>query len=81
MSPATPLRSWITSVRPALCALLCASVAAAAAWASPPVTLTDANDSTNPVTYSAGPFFVPNMVLTAHVHLYQGSKKRSFLEA
>lgn len=34
----------------------------AAAWASPAVTLTDANDATNPVTYSAGPFFVPNLL-------------------
>jgi len=61
MSPATVLQSWITAVRPALCALLCACVAAAAAWASPAVTLTDANDAGNPVTYSAGPFFVPNI--------------------
>ncbi|HEV7518047.1 MAG TPA: hypothetical protein VGR07_17245, partial [Thermoanaerobaculia bacterium] len=35
--------------------------AAAVAWGSPPVTLTDANDAAHPITYSAGPFFVPNI--------------------
>ena len=39
-------------------ALLVGSLFGASAWASPPVTLTDANTAANPVTYSAGPYFV-----------------------
>jgi len=61
MNPGTNVQSWTTPARAALGALLGATLAAAAAWASPPVTLTDANDFTNPVVYTAGPFYVPNI--------------------
>lgn len=47
---------------PALLALLGAVVlfaSAESALAAPAITLTDANDASNPVTYSAGPFVVP----------------------
>jgi hypothetical protein len=57
----TPGTALTAAARAALCVLLLAAFAAPAAWASPAVTLTDANDFTNPVTYSAGPFFVPNI--------------------
>jgi hypothetical protein len=36
--------------------------AAPAAWAAAPVTLTDANTASNPITYSAGPFIAPTAV-------------------
>jgi hypothetical protein len=73
MTTTTALRSWVGAGsagrtgrtgrvgRSALCALLGAAVTAAAIWASPAVTLTDANDFTNPVVYTAGPFYVPNI--------------------
>ena len=48
-------------LRATLCALLAAAATAAALSASPAVTLTDANDASNPITYTAGPFFVPNI--------------------
>src|ERR1700730_2916498 len=49
------------ALRAALCVLLAAVATAAAVSASPAVPLTDANDASNPVTYTAGPFFVPNI--------------------
>src|SRR5947209_5145570 len=58
ISPAYP--SGSTRARVALFALLLLGVALGA-WASAPVTLTDANDAAHPLTYSAGPFFVPNI--------------------
>src|SRR5260370_19659338 len=61
MTNTTASRSWVKAGLAALCALLGAALTAAAIWASPAVTLTDANDFTNPVVYTAGPLYVPNI--------------------
>src|SRR5438093_110344 len=45
----------VLSVRAAALVLL---TSAPATWASAPVTLTDANTASNPIAYTAGPYFV-----------------------